>query len=145
MVALSLQVDQLTEEEIAKYKERFSQLDENDDGTISTKDLEADFPTRFYLQYVINKVDPDDNATINFSQFLTVIVLWVEIMMAEDNRELFHTYDKDYSGFISTAELKLMMTKLGDVLTWEEIYEMIEELDIDKDCQVSHSGISNFI
>ena len=45
-------------------------------------------------------------------------------------------FDKDGTGFISAAELRHVMTNLGEKLTDEEVDEMIREADIDGDGQV---------
>ncbi|KAJ1488276.1 hypothetical protein T484DRAFT_1887715 [Baffinella frigidus] len=45
-------------------------------------------------------------------------------------------FDKDGNGFISAAELRHVMTNLGEKLTDEEVDEMIREADIDGDGQV---------
>jgi hypothetical protein len=49
----------------------------------------------------------------------------------EEIREAFRVFDKDGNGFISAAELRHVMTNLGEKLTDEEVDEMIREADID--------------
>ena len=62
---LSLQADQLTEEQIAEFKEAFSLFDKDGDGTITTKELGTVMrslgqnPTEAELQDMINEVDAD--------------------------------------------------------------------------------------
>uniref|UniRef100_A0A8C5XQH6 EF-hand domain-containing protein n=1 Tax=Microcebus murinus TaxID=30608 RepID=A0A8C5XQH6_MICMU len=57
--------DQLTEEQIAEFKEAFSLLDKDGDGTITTKELGTVMrslgqnPTEAQLQDLINEVDAD--------------------------------------------------------------------------------------
>ena len=51
-------------------------------------------------------------------------------------------FDKDGNGYISAAELRHVMTNLGEKLTDEEVDEMIREADIDGDGQVNYDGES---
>lgn len=62
---MCLQADQLTEEQIAEFKEAFSLFDKDGDGTITTKELGTVMrslgqnPTEAELQDMINEVDAD--------------------------------------------------------------------------------------
>nr|2KZ2_A Chain A, Calmodulin [Gallus gallus] len=56
----------------------------------------------------------------------------------EEIREAFRVEDKDGNGYISAAELRHVMTNLGEKLTDEEVDEMIREADIDGDGQVNY-------
>merc|ERR1719157_542948 len=47
----------------------------------------------------------------------------------EEILEAFKVFDKDGNGFISAAELRHIMTNLGEKLTDEEVDEMIREAD----------------
>lgn len=49
---------------------------------------------------------------------------------------------QDGNGYISAAELRHVMTNLGEKLTDEEVDEMIREADIDGDGQVNYEGES---
>ena len=56
----------------------------------------------------------------------------------EEILEAFKVFDKDGNGFISAAELRHIMTNLGEKLSDEEVDEMIREADIDGDGQINY-------
>ncbi|KAJ6760124.1 hypothetical protein OIU79_025067 [Salix purpurea] len=71
--------EQLTEEQIAEFKEAFSLFDKDGDGCITTKELGTVMrslgqnPTEAELQDMINEVDADQNGTIDFPEFLNLM------------------------------------------------------------------------
>merc|ERR1712187_940162 len=56
----------------------------------------------------------------------------------EELNEAFKVFDRDGNGFISAAELRPVMTHLGEKLTDEEVDEMIREADVDGDGQINY-------
>ena len=62
----------------------------------------------------------------------------VDSEQLEELKEAFKVFDKDGNGFISAAELRHVMTNLGEKLTDEEVDEMIREADVDGDGQVNY-------
>ena len=122
-------------------------------------------PTEAELQDMISEVDADGecmfswivlrsttelvffslwfvgNGTIDFPEFLTMMARKMKDQDSEEEiREAFRVFDKDGNGFISAAELRHVMTNLGEKLTDEEVDEMIREADIDGDGQVNYEG-----
>ena len=86
------------------------------------------------------------NGTIDFPEFLTMMARKMKDTDSEEEiREAFRVFDKDGNGFISAAELRHVMTNLGEKLTDEEVDEMIREADIDGDGQVNYEGKILFI
>eukprot|EP00058_Branchiostoma_floridae_P007764 XP_002593252.1 hypothetical protein BRAFLDRAFT_124868 [Branchiostoma floridae] len=139
--------DQLTEEQISEFKEAFSLFDKDGDGVITTKELGTVMrslgqnPTEVELTDMINEVDTDGNGTIDFPEFLTMMARKMEEVDSENElREAFQVFDKDRNGYISAAELRHVMTNLGEKLTDEEVDEMIREADIDGDGQGKMGG-----
>jgi calmodulin len=73
------QFKQLTEEQIANFKEHFSRVDTDGDGIIATEELRTMISNisqkriEDQLQDMINKVNADSNGTIDFPGFLTIM------------------------------------------------------------------------
>ena len=142
---MSKKADQLTEEQIAEFKEAFSLFDKDGDGTITTKELGTvmrsldQSPTEAELQVMINEVDADDNGTIDFPEFLTMMARKMKDADSEEEiREAFTAFEKDANGFISVAQLRHLMTNVGEKLTDAEVDEMVRELDVDGDGKVNY-------
>ena len=72
-------------------------------------------PTEAELQDMINEVDADGNGQIDFPEFLTMMARKMKDTDSEEEiREAFKVFDKDGNGFISAAELRHVMTNLGE-------------------------------
>nr|XP_034984512.1 calmodulin-like protein 3 [Zootoca vivipara] len=135
----------LTEEQITEYKEAFSLFDKDGDGAITTKELGTVMrslghnPTEAELQSIIDKVDANGSGTVDFAEFLSLMAKQSRDSDSEEEiREAFRVFDKDGNGYISTAELRHVMTNLGEKLTDEEVDEMIKEADVDGDGRVNY-------
>ncbi|XP_045176843.2 calmodulin-like [Mercenaria mercenaria] len=137
--------EKLTEEQISELKEAFSLFDKDGDGTITTKELGTVMrslgmnPTGAELQDMINEVDADASGTIDFSEFINLMANKMNDTDTEKEMlDAFRVFDKDGNGQISAAELRLVMTNLGEKLTDEEVNEMIREADTDGDGQINY-------
>ena len=137
--------EQLSEEQIAEFKEAFSLFDKNGDGTITTKELGTVMRslgsnlTEAELQDIISEADVDKSGTVDFPEFLTMMANEIKDSEKEEEiREAFRIFDRDGDGFISPEELRHVMTNLGEKLTDEEVDAMIKEADFDNDGQISY-------
>ncbi|WAR18963.1 CALM-like protein [Mya arenaria] len=93
----------------------------------------------FVMMMNSKRVTVTGNGTIDFPEFLTMMARKMKDTDSEEEiREAFRVFDKDGNGFISAAELRHVMTNLGEKLTDEEVDEMIREADIDGDGQVNY-------
>ena len=89
-------------------------------------------PTDSELQDMINEVDSDGNGTIDFAEFLTMMVRMMKNTDSEEEiRETFKVFDKDGDGTITTKELGTVMRSLGQSPAEAELQDMIMEVDVD--------------
>lgn len=96
-------------------------------------------PTEAELQDMVNEVDADGNGTIDFPEFLTMMARKMKDTDSEEEiKEAFKVFDKDGNGYISAAELRHVMTNLGEKLSDAEVDEMIREADVDGDGQINY-------
>nr|XP_048706118.1 calmodulin-like protein 3 [Caretta caretta] len=137
--------DQLTEGQIAEFKEAFSLFDKDGDGSITTSELGTVMrslgqnPTEAELQDMISELDADGSGTVDFPEFLSMMARKMRDTDSEEEiREAFRVFDRDKNGYISAAELRHVMTNLGEKLTDEEVDEMIKEADSNSDGQVNY-------
>ncbi|XP_038270122.1 calmodulin-like protein 3 [Dermochelys coriacea] len=137
--------DQLTEGQIAEFKEAFALFDKDGDGSITTSELGTIMrslgqnPTEAELQDMIGELDADGSGTVDFPEFLSMMARKMRDTDSEEEiREAFRVFDRDKNGYISAAELRHVMTNLGEKLTDEEVDEMIKEADSNSDGQVNY-------
>lgn len=138
-------VDQLTDDQIAEFKEAFALFDKDGAGIITIKDMATVMrslgcnPTEAELQDINNEVDPDGTGTVEFPVFLNLMSRKIKDTDTEEEiREAFRVFDRDGRGFIAAAELRHIMTNLGEKLTEEEADEMIREADFNNDGNINY-------
>ncbi|XP_001359534.1 calmodulin-related protein 97A-like [Drosophila pseudoobscura] len=136
---------ELTEEQIAEFKEAFALFDKDGSGSITTRELGilmrslGQNPTEAELQDLVNEVDIDGNGEIDFNEFCQMMGKQMrDTDTEEEMREAFKIFDRDLDGFISPAELRFVMINLGEKVSDEEIDEMIREADFDGDGLINY-------
>jgi len=132
--------ENLTEEQIAEFKEAFQIFDKDGDGSITTKELGTvmrslgQTPSEETLKQMIKEVDVDGSGTIDFIEFLGLMEKKLrDNDTEEDLIDAFRVFDRDANGVISLQELKFVMTSSGERLKEEEIDDLIREADINGD------------
>lgn len=134
----------MTPEQISEFKEAFLLFDKDGDGNISSKELGTVMrslgqnPTEAEIRDMIKAADTDGNGQIEFNEFMKMMQEKMQqVDSDEEIREAFKVFDKNGDGYISAAELRHVMTNLGEKLTDDEVNEMIKEADLDGDGQIN--------
>ena len=134
-------IDNLTEMEIALYKEAFQIFDKHSEGYISTKELGTILSSLGFnisdedLNEIINIYDNDENNNlIDFISFLEIISKKKDnIYKEEDLIDAFRIFDKEGNGKISSKELRYVIMSSGEDFNENYIKELINESSVDHD------------
>jgi len=136
--------DKLRQEDLNDIKECFTLYDKDADGKISCQDLGLVVRS---LGQNPTEAEVDDIArnmirgpTFGLPELLQVMAKFMgESKNKKDEiRESFSVFDRDGSGMISAAELRHVMTNIGEKLSDQEVDEMFREIDVDRDGQISY-------
>ena len=138
-------VDELTQYQIDEFKKDFYLFEHDQSGGINIKGLAKAMnslglkPTKDELQRMINDVDIDRNGTIDFTEFLTMMVKQIKDNDKEDEtKEIFRVFDKDGSGTIDAEEVRHVLHNLGEKLSDKEVGELMKEADIDGNGEIDY-------
>lgn len=121
-----------TEDQILEFKDAFSLFDSRDDGHISVSLLGTVLralgqnPTEAEVKKHAKNFDAEHR--ISFETFLPILQTINKNKctdQAEDFIEGLRHFDKDGSGYISSAELRHLLTTLGEKLTDDEVEQLL--------------------
>ena len=145
-------VENLTDEKIMEFKAAFELFDKDRNGKITSKELGTVMrglgqnPTEEELKQMIREVDLDGNGTIDFKEFLCLMVKKMKDTDTEEELlEAFKVFDRDGNGLISGNELQHVMTSLGENISQDEVEEMIKEADLDGDGYINYEEFVRMI
>ncbi|CAG87080.2 DEHA2D10582p [Debaryomyces hansenii CBS767] len=135
--------EKLSEQQIAEFKEAFSLFDKDGDGKITTKELGTVMrslgqnPSESELTDMINEVDVDSDGSIDFPEFLTMMARKMKDTDSEaEIAEAFKVFDRNGDGKISAAELRHVLTSIGEKLSDADVDQMIREADVNNDGEI---------
>jgi len=123
------------------------------DGTITTEELGTVMrslgqPTKESdLKSMIKEVDADGSGTLDFAEFLTMMVRKVRGVDVQDEiNAAFKSFDQDGSGTISSVELETILQNIDNsMFSKEDIQSMMHEADKDGDGQIDYKEFANML
>jgi len=125
---------ELTEDQIAEFKECFALFDEDGSGSVDTAELGSVMKslgqkmTDEELRTMITYVDADGSGTVDFAEFLGMMAR----QMKDHDSDLilqraFDLLDSDGTGKVGKGALCYVLGSLCDKMTCAEIEELVEE------------------
>lgn len=86
----------------------------------------------------------EENGLVEFEEFEKMLEKkgMRELDAQEELMAAFKVFDTDGNGYINVDEFKYAMTNLGEKFSDEDIEDMINKFDIDKDGRLNYSGKS---
>jgi len=136
----------LSPDEVAEFQAVFSRFDLENKGTLETKHLGSvlqaleQHVTDAELRDMINDIDQDGSGTIDFPEFLTLMARKMQDTDAEEEiKEAYRVFDKNGDGFISAAELRYIITNVGEKLTDEEVEQIIQHAQPNAQGQIDYA------
>eukprot|EP01054_Gregarina_sp_Poly1_P006692 Gregarina_sp_Poly_1__6691@NODE_35_length_18769_cov_73_980644_g30_i0_p17_GENE_NODE_35_length_18769_cov_73_980644_g30_i0NODE_35_length_18769_cov_73_980644_g30_i0_p17_ORF_typecomplete_len143_score20_43EFhand_7/PF13499_6/7_3e09EFhand_7/PF13499_6/3_1e19EFhand_8/PF13833_6/0_0021EFhand_8/PF13833_6/15EFhand_8/PF13833_6/0_55EFhand_8/PF13833_6/3e17EFhand_11/PF08976_11/0_007EFhand_11/PF08976_11/8_6e17EFhand_6/PF13405_6/1_3e06EFhand_6/PF13405_6/83EFhand_6/PF13405_6/2_4e05EFhand_6/PF13405_6/0_0056EFhand_1/PF len=128
--------------QIATVKEVFALFDRDGDGYIPSKDIAnviratGTNPTEKELEQMLAG---KEGANFSYKDFeVLVLPRLAGKDVVSELTQAFKPFDRQNTGHISSAELRSVMTSLGERLTKEEIDKMISEVDPNNSGKISY-------
>ena len=140
-------VELLSEKEICELHEAFNMFDIDSDGSIELSQLRILMNS--LKQYTKNKEELIqilkeehiyNTNQIYFNQFLKIMAKRLKHRKNDEDKYLkncFLSLDRNKNGYISLHEIRYIITHNNEKITEEEIKDLMEEADTDKDGYVS--------
>jgi len=129
----------LSDAMLSEFKAAFDIFDTDGGGDISTAELGTVMkmlgqnPSREELDEIIEEVDEDGSGSIDFEEFLVMMVRLLKEDQAgkseEELAECFRVFDKNGDGMIDRDEFALIIRSTGEAIGEDEIDELLREGD----------------
>ncbi|XP_067136555.1 calmodulin-like [Centruroides vittatus] len=126
-------------------KELCSMFDADGDGKLSLNSLEKMMKAAGIeleddeLKNILEEIDPDGRGKIDFSKLLSVMAK--EMKKRDSDEEIieaFKFFDKEGTGLVNAAELRRVMTTMGQKLSEQEVDDMIKQADVDENGNIDY-------
>ncbi|PAA52932.1 hypothetical protein BOX15_Mlig030782g4 [Macrostomum lignano] len=134
-------------------KKVFDSADANGNGTIEAKELvnliraAGHTITRVEAEALIKEFDKNENGTLEFGEFVNMMNSFLSKgghRPQSEKEKIFQLLDQNKDGVISLQELRAVMNDiLKEGLSDEQLQQMLNEADTDKDGAISFDEFNN--
>ncbi|KAL1136694.1 hypothetical protein V6Z11_A12G256100 [Gossypium hirsutum] len=133
----------LSDEQVSSMKEAFTLFDTDGDGKIAPSELGilmrslGGNPTQAQLKAII--AEEKLTAPFDFPRFFDLMSKHMKPEPFDRQlRDAFKVLDKDNTGFVSVADLRHILTSIGEKLEPSEFDEWIREVDVGPDGKIRY-------
>ncbi|KAK8520861.1 hypothetical protein V6N13_076996 [Hibiscus sabdariffa] len=133
----------LSDEQVSSMKEAFTLFDTDGDGKIAPSELGilmrslGGNPTQAQLKSIIS--EEKLTAPFDFARFLDLMSKHMKLEPFDKQlRDAFKVLDKDSTGFVAVADLRHILTSIGEKLEPSEFDEWIREVDVGSDGKIRY-------
>ncbi|XP_074291384.1 putative calcium-binding protein CML13 [Silene latifolia] len=133
----------LSEDQISSMKEAFTLFDTDNDGKIAPSELGilmrslGGNPTQAQLKQIVQQ----ENLTgpFDFNRFIDLMSTHLKPEPFDRQlRDAFKVLDKEGTGFVAVADLRHILTNIGEKLEPDEFDEWIREVDVGSDGRIKY-------
>ena len=137
---------------LEEYQEIFDSYDVNGNGVIDKKEMEAVLErlgqpaTSKQIQKVFDELG-STNQQITFDEFIEFIKKYHLSKNKNSTDEIigaFQVFDKNHNGVLSLSEFKHILMNLGQKFTEEEVNEIFNESDLNKNGNLDYKEFVEF-
>lgn len=134
----------LTKEQKNLFSLHFLLLDHDSDGIIPISELGrflrsvGFYPNGSDLRSLSELVDPEHTGSISKDRLLEAAESFAPLQIQDTEvREAFKALDDDQDGYVTSAQLRHILTNLGDQLTNGEVDELFDDIEMDNEGQIN--------
>jgi calmodulin len=128
---------ELTEEQVAEYKEGFRLFTQGDTGKVQARQVGLVLrslglnPSNADVTETVGENPPEDKL-LDFTEFLSIAAQQKsrEKTIEEDLKQAFKIFDRTGSGEIALSELKAILTSIGEAVSADDFDRLLSENDV---------------
>ncbi|KAL3214790.1 hypothetical protein MRX96_034688 [Rhipicephalus microplus] len=138
--------DELNDAQVSELRDVFFKFDAERTGTVAFEHVDEILRTvgrivtdPEFKKRVKSTVPADLEKKVQFPEFMDMVQKCTRAFSPQkDLHDAFRVFDRDGHGFITTAELRHVVTTLGERMTEEEADELIREADANNEGHVDY-------